>query len=96
MKMKMRISLPETLGAIIGWFIIAPIVPPYIDRSPLQLIERSILGLIIVISIGLFFGSLKDLHKAEKEHRILMQKHRELINKIEEEIKQLGKTKKSK
>jgi predicted membrane chloride channel (bestrophin family) len=85
----MRLNVYAVLGSIIGWFVLAPLVPPFIKMTPIELLERGILGLILAIFIGLIFGTWDEYFEAKAEHEKLMARYNKLTEEIESKIKQM-------
>jgi predicted membrane chloride channel (bestrophin family) len=87
--MKMRINVYAVLGSIIGWFVITPIIPPFIKTTPIELLERGIIGLLLAIFLGLIFGTWDEYFEARLEHARLMARYNKVKKEIEERIKEL-------
>jgi len=84
MKTKMRINIYGVLGSIIGWFVIMPLLPPYVNLTPIEMLQRGIMGLFFTIIVGLFFGTLDDYFEAKLEHGKIMREYYKLKKEIKE------------
>jgi len=87
--MKMKFNIPSALGLIIGWFIISPMLPPIVKLTPIEILQKGILGLLLAIFIGLFFGTIEDYYEAKLEHAKLMKEYFKLKKEINEHERQL-------
>lgn len=90
----MRINKAVTLGAIAGWFIVAPLVPPYRITSPIDLLWNAIIGILFSMLIGLLFASyddyrdskirlnraIRDYNRTVREHNRLVEIRKKLLN----------------
>jgi predicted membrane chloride channel (bestrophin family) len=85
----MRINVYAVLGSIIGWFVITPIIPPFIKTTPIELLQRGIIGLLLAILMGLIFGTWDEYFEARLEHAKLMREYYELKREIENKIKKM-------
>ena len=90
----MKMNLPVTLGIIVGWFILAPVVDaiqllffpiPLIDRTPLETIANSVWGLLFAIVVGLVVGIYEDIQEKYKEHGRMMIDYKKLKENMEKQ-----------
>lgn len=85
----MRLNIYAAFGSITGWFIIAPIFPPYIQLTYIDLLKHSIFGLLITIIIGLLFGTIDEYFEMRFKHIKTKLKYMEKMieyRKLKEEI----------
>lgn len=82
----MKINISVTFGFLIGWFIVPPFVESvvniianillkqivFINRTPIETLENSIMGLFFALLVGLILGSFEDLTKEKEKHRKMM------------------------
>jgi hypothetical protein len=80
----MKFNYAAALGSIIGWFIISPLFRPlpYFEISLLDMLQRGIMGLLLAIFLGLFFGLLDDYFEAKLEHEKIMKEYLNLKEKM--------------
>jgi len=92
--MNMKMNLPVTLGIIVGWFILAPVVDaisllffpiPLIDRTPLETIANSVWGLLFAIVVGLIVGIYDDIQEQYKKHSKMMIDYKKLKIEMEKQ-----------
>lgn len=87
----MRLNIYAVLGSIIGWFVIGPLFRPlpYFELTMVDMLQRGIIGLMLAIIFGLFFGTIDDYFEAKLKHAKLMQEYYKLkreINDIDKKI----------
>jgi hypothetical protein len=97
MKMRMNIDKPLTLGALIGWFVLSPLILPKYFNSINSAILWSILGLIWSIMLGMLGDSLKTYLKIKRkldELKIEIKIMKKIVDRQEEIKKKLLKERK--
>jgi uncharacterized protein YacL len=90
----MKINIYATIGGIIGYFVISPIINsflikeiPLINRTPLETISNGIIGLSIAIIFGIIIGNIDELIEEKIKHIKMMNKY----YKFAEEMNKNGK-----
>ena len=90
--MKMKIDKAFTIGALIGWFVISPILMPKYFSSLIYGLTWAILGIIWSIILGSLGYTLQEYYKSKKkldELKIEMKVLQRLIKKQDERKKEL-------
>lgn len=56
--MKIKFSKAACIGAIVGWFILAPVINPNINLSIIERLLDAIGGMALATTLGFLFGLL--------------------------------------
>ena len=84
----MRINKPVTIGGLLGYFVLPPVLDsvmivffkqiPLVNKTPLETIEHSLIGLSFVIIMGLIAGTFDEITDEKIKHRKMMNEYKRL------------------